>query len=152
MSRVAGEVRLAGRYDAAIIVGRTRVFVIIILQRRVIRLGEHKRIRQLGGKRGWKIVNVVSREREEWWSLSGILSAAGIFELVYIYLKFNISGEMVRDGYQGFIYSKFETLKTWCIPSPRNFVQPVFRSINSRVECVYRVVSKKLLCRLILGN
>lgn len=31
---------------------------------------------------------------------------------VYIYLKFNISGEMVRDGYQGFIYSKFETLKT----------------------------------------
>lgn len=112
MSRVAGEVRLAGRYDAAIIVGRTRVFVIIILQRRVIRLSEHKRIRQLGGKRGWKIVNVVSREREEWWSLSGILSAAGIFELVYIYLKFNISGEMVRDGYQGFIYSKFETLKT----------------------------------------
>lgn len=85
MSRVAGEVRLAGRYDAAIIVGRTRVFVIIILQRRVIRLGEHKRIRQLGGKRGWKIVNVVSREREEWWSLSGILSAAGIFELVYIF-------------------------------------------------------------------
>lgn len=55
--------------------------------------------------------------RKERWSLSGILSGGYIRNLIF--------QEVVRDGYQGFIYSKFETLETCCIFS-RNFVRPVF--------------------------
>lgn len=113
----------------------TRVFIIIILQRRVIRLGEHKRIRRLEETR-LEIVNVIfHRAKGEVVvkrDFKRCLTEGGRVYIELVYLKFNISRWFER-WISGFIYSKFETLKTCCISLAGILFSQFFSSsINSR--------------------